>query len=144
MNVQVNSPRYQKVHKWLYRNHGKAIHCSNTFDHSAKRYEWSNISGKYLFDITDWKQLCPSCHRKMDYTEKTRIKQRISNKGKSPVSIRKKVKQYLGNRFVKEYESISEAGRQLGILKTSISNVLAGRAKTAGKARWYFEYTGTI
>ena len=136
--MQVGSKQYQKVHKWLYRNYGKANYCSNSSNHSTKKYEWANISGEYFFDITDWKQLCPSCHRKMDFTEETRIKQRISNKGKNN-GLRKKVKQYLGNKFVKEYESISEAARQTEILHTSITNVLAGRAKTAGKARWYFE-----
>lgn len=34
------------------------------------RYEWSNKSGKYLRDRSDWWQLCKSCHLKFDYANK--------------------------------------------------------------------------
>jgi len=30
------------------------------------RYEWANISGEYKRDVSDYIQLCPSCHRKFD------------------------------------------------------------------------------
>lgn len=55
-------------HLWIKRYYGKANKCQNPCCKYAnpKRYEWANISGKYLRDISDWMQLCPSCHRKID------------------------------------------------------------------------------
>jgi len=31
-----------------------------------KRYEWANISKRYIRDVKDFVQLCPSCHRQWD------------------------------------------------------------------------------
>ena len=55
-------------HLWIKRYYGKANKCENPDCKykNPKRYEWANMSGKYLRVISDWKQLCPSCHRKMD------------------------------------------------------------------------------
>jgi len=38
----------------------------------------------------------------------------------------------------KEYLGIAEAGKQLGILHTSIANCLSGRTKTAGGYKWLY------
>ena len=59
---------YGGVHKWLYKEFGIANKCEGkecSFK-NPKRFEWSNISGKYLRDRSDWEMLCPSCHRKYD------------------------------------------------------------------------------
>lgn len=53
-------------HLWIKRHYGKADHCENNTLHKSKRYEWANISGKYLREVTDYRQLCTSCHRKYD------------------------------------------------------------------------------
>lgn len=63
---------YFAVHDWIKRNYGKARECINCKTKTAKRYEWANISKKYLRDINDWKQLCKSCHAKYDETVKNR------------------------------------------------------------------------
>ena len=57
---------YYALHAWVSRWLGKANHCSNDPTHKAKdnRFHWANISGEYKRDLTDWKQLCPSCHKK--------------------------------------------------------------------------------
>lgn len=69
---------YQAKHIWLYKNFGKATRCENKACVYPRknlfgqiltiptRFEWANISGKYIRDINDWKQLCASCHRKYD------------------------------------------------------------------------------
>ena len=57
---------YAGIHVWLKSKYGKANKCSFCISKRPSRYEWANISGKYIRDIRDWMQLCPSCHRKHD------------------------------------------------------------------------------
>jgi len=63
-----HQPFYAPIHDWVRRNYGKASKCENKkCGHpNPKRFEWANISGKYKKDISDFKQLCVSCHRRMD------------------------------------------------------------------------------
>jgi len=63
---------YEAIHRWVWKYYGKAhkcegIECTNK---NPAHYEWANISGEYKKDIKDWKQLCPSCHKKFDYRRK--------------------------------------------------------------------------
>lgn len=53
---------YRSLHKWVERRLGKAIKCMKNPLHKSTRYHWSNISGKYLRNVSDWIQLCPSCN----------------------------------------------------------------------------------
>lgn len=69
---------YQGLHAWVHQQLGKANHCSNKeckyprigykgkILMAAKKFEWSNISGKYKRDLTDWQQLCHACHDAYD------------------------------------------------------------------------------
>lgn len=58
---------YQKVHRWIRNNFGKANKCENDARHTdSSVYEWANISGDYLYDIRDWVQLCRRCHSLID------------------------------------------------------------------------------
>ena len=57
---------YVAKHMWIVKNYGKASKCEICHAKTASRYEWANISGEYKRDISDYMQLCPSCHRKMD------------------------------------------------------------------------------
>ena len=57
---------YVAKHMWIIKHYGNAKMCSIDPTHRAKRYEWANISGKHIRDISDYMELCPSCHRKMD------------------------------------------------------------------------------
>ena len=55
---------YGAVHNWLsrhYKKTGSCEHCSN-----KAKTQWANISGKYKRSISDYIELCPSCHTKMD------------------------------------------------------------------------------
>lgn len=58
---------YVAKHMWITKHHGKAAYCEADKSHIAKRYEWANISGKYKREREDYKQLCPSCHRRLDH-----------------------------------------------------------------------------
>ena len=55
---------YRSLHKWVERSLGKAYMCENDKSHISTRYHWANISHEYKRDLSDWKQLCPSCNCK--------------------------------------------------------------------------------
>ena len=57
---------YVAKHIWIKTNYGKASKCELNSSHIFRRFEWANISGKYERNISDYIQLCPSCHRKFD------------------------------------------------------------------------------
>lgn len=59
-----DSNKYNRIHKRrLARNikTGTCVHCLEN-----KKTEWSNISGEYNEDDSDWQELCKLCHRKFD------------------------------------------------------------------------------
>ncbi len=59
---------YVAKHSWIVKHYGNAVRCDgeNCTLENPSRYEWANISGKYLRSKSDYRQLCPSCHRKFD------------------------------------------------------------------------------
>lgn len=123
---------YQRVHKWIRKQMGKASRCDFNISHTG-RFHWSNISGKYLYDLTDWQQLCPSCHKKYDMTDRVR-----ENIGRSKLGNTCRSLSVICLDTGKRYSSGREAARSLGILATSINNCLRGLSKTAGGYRWTY------
>jgi phage gpG-like protein len=85
-NWKGDNVSYKGLHKWVGKELGKAIKC--IWCSSVKKVEWANISGKYKRDLTDWFQLCHSCHMKYDKVSekvwKTR-KERYGKTGKKTV-----------------------------------------------------------
>lgn len=91
------------------------------------------------------------------HSEETKIKISKANKGKKrSIEVKEKCqKRLLGKRlydnrrkivqkdmegnFLNEFSSVTGAGLQTKILKTSIQNCLAGRTKTAGKFIWEYK-----
>lgn len=57
------------IHKWLYKNYGKADRCENKKNctKKSKYFHWSLLHGKNHARTRDhyWR-LCSSCHRKYD------------------------------------------------------------------------------
>jgi len=80
-----NDVGYYALHAWVVRKWGKADCCENDASHIGRRYEWSNISGKYKRERSNWEKLCQSCHRKADnWSEKmwkTRRERAAENNG---------------------------------------------------------------
>lgn len=75
---------YFNIHTWLRINHGKASKCENEncTHKTPKRYEWALIKGKeHKKNRNNYIQLCPSCHRKYDFTEQTRQNLSKAKKG---------------------------------------------------------------
>jgi hypothetical protein len=61
-NWKGDKARYRTIHTWVQSKLGKANYCTNNPSHIASRYHWSNISGEYKRDLSDWHSLCPSCN----------------------------------------------------------------------------------
>lgn len=53
---------YSAIHSWIRRKLGKASRCVKCSNPNSKRYEWSNISGEYKRDVSDWQELCSRCN----------------------------------------------------------------------------------
>jgi len=131
----VKSIKYHAVHHWVYKVFGKANYCSFNPSHKAKRYEWSSISRKALRQKDDWQQLCPSCHKKYDLTEKERNRLKTWSIGTHKRAI--PVKQYdLNHKLIKIFNSTTEAAKLLGISRTGIFNNLSGLSKISGGFIW--------
>lgn len=56
---------YIKAHRFVYKTLGKAKKCEVCKKENSA-YHWANLSWKYALDISDWKQMCVSCHKKYD------------------------------------------------------------------------------
>lgn len=62
-----NDVGYDALHSWVNKHLGKARECSNCNARGRSRYHWANVSGKYLRDLSDWKELCVPCHSRFDH-----------------------------------------------------------------------------
>jgi hypothetical protein len=65
---------YRALHNWIENTLGKASLCEIDTSHKSKIYNWANISGEYRRDLSDWRQLCRSCHNKDDVPMHSRFK----------------------------------------------------------------------
>lgn len=69
---------YGARHDWISYHYGKASKCDNPYCeyprtdskgrtlYAPKAFHWSNISGEYKRERSDWQMLCVSCHRIYD------------------------------------------------------------------------------
>lgn len=55
------------MHRWFYNNIGVPKPCQACKSNDEKKYNWSNLSGKYSRDISDWVKLCRDCHMLFDF-----------------------------------------------------------------------------
>lgn len=133
-NTGITFNESAKIHMWIKSRYGKANHCENDFNHMSKsgRFEWANVTGKYEKDISNFKQLCVPCHRKLDFTDYAlnKIKARTP-RFRLAEATRKKVTAYtkLGA-FYKNYSSVREAGEDLKTAPSYISTHLNGHRKS--------------
>lgn len=136
---------YLACHHKMIVDHGKAVKCENIACESKnpKRFEWALIKGKSVSsNIEDHIQLCPSCHRKYDITDSTRIKMSDSRKGISPTNKHKttysnNIKQFNKKGvLINEWNSLGEIMDILKISKGNISSCIMGNRKTAGGFIW--------
>lgn len=57
---------YTLAHKHMSDEFGKANHCEVCGSTGGALYHWANLSGLYKLDRSDWKQMCPKCHKRYD------------------------------------------------------------------------------
>lgn len=59
---------YRGLHYWVVRHLGKPTKCSQCGAEKTgpKSIQWANVDGKYRRDLTQFVQLCSSCHKKHD------------------------------------------------------------------------------
>ena len=134
------------LHRWLRVNYGKANKCENKENKilnfecksNPKRFEYALIKGKkYEQKRENFIMLCPSCHRKYDYTNE--LKQKFIKRIKGQKWNNEKIIAYNKNGdILKTFDSLKSASKELNILRTSISNCLTGRSKSAGKYIWKY------
>jgi len=62
---------YYGVHNWLRKYNPKPEYCE--FCHVRPPVHLANISGQYVRDISHYKWLCISCHRRTDKARARRI-----------------------------------------------------------------------
>jgi hypothetical protein len=59
---------YGAIHSWLatyFTKTGTCEECGRSRP-EIRRTEWANISGAYLRDRADYRELCTSCHKRFD------------------------------------------------------------------------------
>lgn len=59
---------YTYIHQWVRSKLGKPDTCSRCLKNGlhGHKIHWSNISGKYKKEISDWRRLCVPCHKLVD------------------------------------------------------------------------------
>ena len=55
------------LHWRIEQKYGKPEECEICGTKEAKQYQWSNVSGKYKEDKSDWQRLCIKCHHRYDW-----------------------------------------------------------------------------
>jgi len=56
---------YTKIHRWVRKQKGKPKKCARCG--SIEKVVWGNISQEYKYDVSDWMEICKSCHTKNDF-----------------------------------------------------------------------------
>lgn len=136
-----NDVEYFRVHNWLSYHYGKANCCENKLcaSVSPKRFEWALIKGENIARIrNNFIMLCPSCHRKYDYTNQQRGKISFSKTGKAAAN---KIAVYqfdLNGVFIKKHSSYVEAASAVGGVTSAFCALKRGRLKTYKSFLWQF------
>lgn len=57
---------YCGIHSWVKKHLGKPKRCEICGTTKAKKFDWSNKSGNYKRNLSDWQRLCVACHFNYD------------------------------------------------------------------------------
>lgn len=65
MSLYKDNPReYNSVHQWVKRHMTKTGICN--ICGKPNKTQWSNKTGMYMRNISDWQELCAYCHTQYD------------------------------------------------------------------------------
>jgi hypothetical protein len=153
-----NLSLYASMHIYVRKKYQKTGICHICKKEPKTRIEMDLIKGRdYSYNVEDYMELCPSCHKKYDvteeYIEKCRKRQKEASKesflAATPDWIYKKgadnptskpiIKSDINGNFIKEYVSLTEASLDLGIILPSLCNCLKGTSKSAGGFKWKYK-----
>ncbi len=130
---------YIEVHRRISRKYGKANKCSNPVCSykNPKRFHWALIKGRsYSLDIKDYMELCPSCHKKYDFTEDmipNRAKPHLGKfGGLNPGS-----KKVIDTKTYFIHGSVREAAKSVGLKETTLIMMLKGNNKNKTNLKYY-------
>ena len=63
----------RRIHIWLVSTYGKPMKCVINPEHTG-RFVWASITGhNYTRELSDYAQLCSSCHKRFDSGKEKRI-----------------------------------------------------------------------
>jgi len=152
----ITSNEYARVHYHINKNNkktGNCLHCKN-----VKITEWALIKGmKYTTEISNYMELCVSCHRKYDtsdYQRKTMSKNSKDYHKSNPLVVSKRqtgkfgslhqtskkiIQLDMNGNIVKHWGSTSEASRFLGISASGIANCLTKISNSSAGYKWIYE-----
>ena len=57
---------YMTIHSRVRERFGTPSECEHCGTTDSPKFEWANLTGKYLLDREDWMRLCCKCHRRYD------------------------------------------------------------------------------
>lgn len=127
----IKKSTHNKFHEVLIERHGNASKCEMPDCKSAnpKRFEWALKKGhQYSNKPEDYIQLCPSCHRKYDFTEDIRTKLKAKKQGEN------NNRAILTNEAVIKITALIKCGHPnkeiaelFGVKSTIISNIKTGK-----------------
>lgn len=60
---------YDGLHDWVEKHLGKPKKCEFCGTTESRIFQWSNKSGKYKRELSDWQRLCVKCHVNYDYEQ---------------------------------------------------------------------------
>lgn len=66
--MKIDKKYYNRLHKWIRNNKQKPEFCEVCG--LKKPFDATNISGQYKWDLEDFKWLCRSCHKILDYKKR--------------------------------------------------------------------------
>lgn len=122
---------HSRLHKRLIKKHGNAQRCESEDCKSVnpKRYEWALKKGhQYSDNPDDYLQLCPSCHRKYDYTEGHKEKLKAAKRGDLHNTAKLKNEQVLEiKELILSGLSNKEIAERYGVSSTAICNIKTGK-----------------
>lgn len=139
--VKVGSSQYRTIHNWLIRHFGKASCCEGSnCSGKSNKYDWALKKGfSYDKNREHFLQLCVSCHKKYDMTERAmEIGRDNLNKGRYSKNKPVVKLDEVGNELEK-YESVSAAAREMGCGHTAIIFAIQGRLERVKGFKWKYD-----
>lgn len=103
---------------------------------ATKKQVWTKERRKKL---SDFKKGKPSSATGIKWKLESRLKLSNSKKGKPSNHVRPVIEYNLDNKFIKRWNSMTEAATYHNILVTSICNNLKGKSKHCNKSIWKYE-----